>query len=138
MYTNEPSVRNAGGFSYARKEMPMPYKPKKPCAYSGCVHLTHGRFCEEHTKQEAQRYNRYDRNPESNKRYGRSWTKIRTAFLHAHPLCEMCREDGRLTPADLVHHKRKLTDGGTNDWCNLQALCSSCHSRLHGQQGDYF
>ena len=116
----------------------MPYKPKKPCAYSGCAHLTHGRFCEEHTKQEAQRYNRYERNPESNKRYGRSWAKIRAAFLHAHPLCEMCRDDGKLTAAELVHHKRKLTDGGTNDWRNLQALCSSCHSRLHGQQGDYF
>jgi 5-methylcytosine-specific restriction protein A len=116
----------------------MPYKPKKPCAYPGCPRLTGGRYCEEHAKQEARRYNRYERDPETNKRYGRSWTKIRAVFLQSHPLCEMCKAEGRLTPATLAHHKWKLTDGGTNDWSNLRALCSECHSRLHAQQGDYF
>lgn len=116
----------------------MPYKAKKPCAHPGCAKLTTGRYCEEHEKQEAKRYNRYDRDHESNKRYGRSWNRIRAAFLAANPLCELCKKDGRLTPSELVHHKRKLTDGGTNDWANLQALCSECHSRLHGRQGDYF
>jgi 5-methylcytosine-specific restriction protein A len=38
----------------------------------------------------------------------------------------------------LVHHKSRLTDGGTNDWTNLQALCREYHSRLHAKQGDYF
>lgn len=116
----------------------MPYKAKRPCAYLGCPKLTAGRYCENHTKAEAKRYNRYDRDPESNKRYGRSWARIRTAFLAAHPLCERCREEGRLTPAVMVHHKRRLIDGGTNDWNNLQALCSECHSRLHAESGDYF
>lgn len=116
----------------------MPYKPKKPCAHPGCAKLTAGRYCEEHQKQEAKRYNHCDRDPEANKRYGRSWNRIRTAFLSANPLCEVCKRDGRLTPAELVHHKRKLTDGGTNDWSNLQALCSECHSRLHAECGDYF
>jgi 5-methylcytosine-specific restriction protein A len=116
----------------------MPYKPKKPCAYPGCPRLTAGRYCEEHAKLEAKRYNRYERDPESNRRYGRSWGKIRAAFLAAHPLCEVCREEGRLTPAVLVHHKRRLTDGGTNDWSNLQALCQECHSKIHAERGDYF
>jgi 5-methylcytosine-specific restriction protein A len=116
----------------------MPYKPKKPCAYPGCPNLTASRYCEQHTKQEAKRYNHNDRDAESNKRYGRSWARIRTAFLSANPLCELCKRDGRLTPAVLVHHKRKLTDGGTNDWANLEALCQECHSRLHAEQGDYF
>ena len=116
----------------------MPYKPKKPCAYPGCPKLTSGRYCEEHQKAEAKRYNHYERDPDSNKRYGRSWNRIRAAFLSANPLCEICTAEGRLRPAELVHHKRKLTNGGTNDWSNLQALCSECHSRLHSQQGDYF
>ncbi|HBL84711.1 MAG: HNH endonuclease [Clostridiales bacterium GWF2_38_85] len=116
----------------------MPYKPKKPCAYPCCPNLTNKRFCEEHTKAEAKRYNRYDRDPDSNKRYSGSWVKIRTAFLSAHPLCELCKAEGRLTPATLVHHKRKLTDGGNNDWSNLQALCLECHSRFHAERGDYF
>ncbi|WP_242984921.1 HNH endonuclease signature motif containing protein [Clostridium sp. 2-1] len=96
------------------------------------------RYCEEHAKLEAKRYNRYGRDPESNKRYGRSWAKIRAAYLSAHPLCEVCKAEGRLTPAELVHHRRRLTDGGTNDWSNLQALCQECHSRLHAERGDYF
>jgi 5-methylcytosine-specific restriction protein A len=110
----------------------------KPCAYPGCKNMTRGRYCEEHAKAEAKRYNRYDRDPESGKRYGRTWKQIRSAFLASHPLCEMCIEEGRLTPATLVHHKRKLTDGGTNDEDNLQALCLECHSRLHAENGDYF
>jgi 5-methylcytosine-specific restriction protein A len=116
----------------------VPYKAKKPCAYPGCRELTTARYCEGHAKAEAKRYNRYDRDPDSNKRYGRSWSKIRAAFLSANPLCEMCGEAGRLVPATLVHHKRKLTDGGTNDRDNLQSLCSECHSRLHAERGDYF
>ena len=116
----------------------MPYKPKKPCAHRGCKNLTNGRYCEEHAKEEAKRYNHFDRDPDANKRYGRRWARIRVAFLSANPLCELCVKDGRLTPAVLVHHKRKLNDGGTNDWANLQALCQECHSRLHAEQGDYF
>ena len=116
----------------------MPYKAKKPCAYRGCRELTSSRYCEAHTKQEAKRYNQSDRDPNSNKRYGRTWMQIRTAFLSANPLCVMCNREGRLTPAALAHHKVKLADGGSNDWENLQALCSSCHSALHSRNGDYF
>ena len=116
----------------------MPYKPKKPCACHGCRELTATRYCETHAKQEAKRYNKYDRNPESNKRYGGTWKQIRAAFLSANPLCEMCRNEDRLTPATVAHHKIKLTDGGTNDWNNMKALCQECHSRLHAKQRDYF
>ena len=116
----------------------MPYKPRKPCSHPGCRRLTTGRFCEEHAKAEAKRYNRYDRDPGTSKRYRGSWVRIRAAFLKANPLCESCKAEGRLTPAVLVHHQRKLTDGGTNDWLNLQALCQACHSRIHAKQGDYF
>jgi 5-methylcytosine-specific restriction protein A len=84
------------------------------------------------------RYNKFDRDPLSAKRYGSAWKKVRTAFLAEHPLCELCAGEERLTPAVLVHHKVKLTDGGTNDVSNLQALCGECHSRLHAEQGDYF
>jgi 5-methylcytosine-specific restriction protein A len=116
----------------------VPYKPKKPCAYPGCPKLTDGRYCDEHAKAEARRYNRYGRDPESARRYGRTWKKVRAAFLAAHPLCEMCAAEGRLTPATLVHHKVRLTDGGTGETENLQALCAECHSRLHAECGDYF
>lgn len=50
----------------------MPTKPKRPCSYPGCPRLTSGRFCEEHAKLEARRYEKYDRDPATRKRYGRA------------------------------------------------------------------
>ena len=38
----------------------MPRKPKRPCSYPGCPRLTDGRYCEEHAKLEAKRYEKYD------------------------------------------------------------------------------
>ncbi len=108
----------------------MPTKPKRPCGHTDTY------FCPAHTKAEQKRYNRHDRNPESNRCYGRAWRKIRDAFLSANPLCEMCSKTGRLTPATLAHHKTTLADGGCNSFDNLMALCHECHSRLHAEQGD--
>ena len=113
----------------------MPLKPKRPCSYPGCPELTDGRFCEAHAKKESQRYERYDRDPEKNKRYGSSWRKIRAAFIKANPLCVRCQQDGRLTPAREVHHIIPLRDGGTNDINNLMALCRSCHSEITAREG---
>jgi len=120
------------------EEIALPYKPMKPCKQQGCPNLTHNRYCEAHTKEESRRYERVGRDPNHGKHYGAAWNKIQKAFLAANPLCELCKQDGRLTPSELVHHKRKVRSAGTNDWDNLQALCSECHSRYHAQNGDYF
>ena len=53
----------------------MPRKPKRPCSYPGCPNLTDGRFCPEHEKMEAKRYERYDRDPNTKRRYGRAWKR---------------------------------------------------------------
>ncbi|MCL2577969.1 MAG: HNH endonuclease [Defluviitaleaceae bacterium] len=116
----------------------MPFKPRKPCAHPGCRELTSGRFCETHAKEVMKRYNQYSRDPNANKRYGRRWKRIQAAYISVNPLCEICKGESKLVPATTVHHKIKLTDGGTNAKENLQALCASCHSRLHVSEGDYF
>jgi len=108
----------------------MPYKPKRPCSYPGCSRLTDGRYCEEHRQIAERHYNKYQRDPDTNQRYGRAWRRIRARYIQAHPLCEQCQSEGRLTPAEEVHHIRPLTDGGTHDNRNLMALCKSCHSRI--------
>jgi 5-methylcytosine-specific restriction protein A len=108
----------------------MPYKPKRPCSYPGCGWLTDGRYCDEHRQSIDRQYNRYLRDPDTNKRYGRAWKKIRVRFLLRHPLCEQCRSEGKLMPAEEVHHILPLASGGTNDEGNLMALCKSCHSRI--------
>ena len=123
-------------FFCAKKVIALPYRAKKPCAYPGCPKLTNSRYCPEHERAEAQRYERYDRDPNTAKNYGSSWRRVRDRFLEAHPLCEICQKDGKLVPAVLVHHKIKITDGGANDDSNLAALCQFHHSQLHGKQGD--
>jgi len=117
----------------------MPYKSKKPCAYSGCSKLTATRYCPEHQRLVNQHYNKYQRDKNHNKRYGSGWERISKAYRRANPLCEKCKAEGKLVPSELVHHKVKLgADGGTNDPDNLESLCWSCHSRHHAKQGDNF
>jgi 5-methylcytosine-specific restriction protein A len=113
----------------------MPRKPKRPCSYPGCPNLTDGRFCEEHAREEAARYERYGRDPATRRRYGRTWRKARAAYIEAHPLCEVCEQEGRMTPAEEVHHIIPLADGGTNGDGNLMALCKSCHSKITASEG---
>ena len=113
----------------------MPKKPKRPCSYPGCPNLTDGRFCEKHQKQENRRYEKYDRSPEVKKRYGRAWKKIRDRHMAQYPLCEMCKKQGRLAPAEEVHHIKPLSMGGTNDDGNLMSLCKVCHSEITAKEG---
>ena len=108
----------------------MPKRPKRPCSYPGCRRLTDSRFCNEHKQVAEHQYNRYLRDPDTNKRYGRAWKKIRAYYIQVHPLCEQCEQEGRLTPAEEVHHILPLANGGTHDDDNLMALCKSCHSRI--------
>ncbi len=114
----------------------MPRKPKRPCSYPGCPRLTDGRYCEEHAKLEVKRYEKYDRDPAVRRRYGRAWKRIRDRYISAHPLCEECLKAGRMTPAEEVHHKLPLSQGGTHAESNLMALCKPCHSRITAEMGD--
>lgn len=114
----------------------MPRKPKRPCSHPGCPELTGERFCPEHSRQEVQRYERYDRDPDVKKRYGKDWQRIRERYVAGHPLCEACRDRGELTPTEEVHHILPLRDGGTHDEHNLMALCKACHSAISAREGD--
>ena len=108
----------------------MPYKPKSPCAHPGCPKLSDGRFCDAHAKQDAREYEKYRRDPETRKRYGRAWKRIRDRYIAKHPLCEQCEEAGQLTPSQEVHHIIPLSEGGTHEESNLKALCTPCHSGI--------
>lgn len=91
----------------------MPRKPKRPCSFPGCPNLTDGRFCEEHEKKENKRYERYDRNPATKRRYGRAWKRIRDSYAAEHPLCEQCMANGRYIATAEIHHRLPLSEGGT-------------------------
>ena len=114
----------------------MPRKPKRPCSTPGCPNITDGQYCEDHRVEERRRYDKYQRSSDVNKKYGRAWKRIRDRYAREHPLCEMCKEDGRLTPTDEVHHILPVSQGGTHDRSNLMSLCKSCHNKIHLELGD--
>ena len=113
----------------------MPRRPQRPCSYPGCPNRCDGQYCEEHAKVMSRHYNHFSRGYNSNERYGRAWRKIRDRYITAHPLCERCLTENRYTTADLVHHKKPLSEGGGNEESNLMSLCYSCHEKEHGGRG---
>ena len=115
---------------------PMPTKPKRPCSYPGCPNLTDGQYCADHVAIARRQYNKYERSPDINKKYGRAWKRIRDRHISQHPLCEVCKENGRLVPAEEVHHKKPISQGGTHARENLMSLCRSCHTKIHHEIGD--
>jgi len=114
----------------------MPRKAKRPCAYPGCPRLSDGRYCEEHQRLVAKDYNQHQRSPDVNKTYGREWRRVRKLYAEAHPLCEQCLKEGRLTPVEEVHHILPVSQGGTHSVTNLMSLCQSCHTKIHLELGD--
>ena len=113
----------------------MPKRPKKPCSYPGCPKLTERRYCEGHEKTMNDRYNRYERPYDTSVRYGTEWRKVRNRYIKAHPLCEECRKNGRLTSATEVHHILPINHGGTHEEANLMALCKPGHTRITAESG---
>ena len=108
-----------------------PHQPKHPCSHPGCPALTHDQYCVTHAAIHAKHYEQYERDPNTWKRYGSAWRKVRAAYLSEHPLCEMCEKESKLVPAEHVHHIVEVSEGGSNDWSNLCAICKSHHSSLH-------
>lgn len=110
----------------------MPHKPKRPCRYSGCPNLTadSSGYCNAHKSLQVNHYNKYFRPYKNSERYGYQWRKLRSCFLAANPLCELCKQEGKFVEATEVHHIKPLADGGTNNFENLMPLCKSCHSKI--------
>lgn len=113
----------------------MPRKPAGPCRVQGCPGRdAGGGYCEEHQglrpKPKPHKWE-----PEYNRRYNGYWRKLREQYILAHPLCEECLKQGIAKPATEVHHRVPLSEGGKHTIDNLESLCKSCHSRLHGFTG---
>ena len=124
------------GFSYAQGGETMPKKPLRPCSHPGCPNLCEGQFCEQHRVEERRKYDKYERSSDVNRKYGRAWKRIRDRYAAEHPLCELCLKEGRLTPAQEVHHILPVSKGGTHARDNLMSLCQSCHTKIHHDLGD--
>lgn len=71
------------------------------------------------------------------------WVHLRKEILTAHPLCQECEKEGRIEAATEVHHVRPVEEAVNMadkrqrmyDPHNLQALCHSCHVKIHTAAG---
>ena len=68
----------------------------------------------------------------------RAWKECRAAYIKSvGGLCERCRQAGRITAGEEVHHKIRLDARTVNDprvaldWANLELLCEDCHKAEH-------
>ncbi len=56
------------------------------------------------------------------------WTKLSRRWRQAHPLCEECKRQGRITPAQCVDHIVPFPIcKDFYDESNLQSLCARCN-----------
>ena len=70
----------------------------------------------------------------------KTWQRCRDAYMrYCGGLCERCKEEGKIVPADIVHHKEHLSLQNFKDpsvaynFDNLEALCQDCHNAEHFQ-----
>lgn len=109
----------------------MPYRPKKPCRHPGCANLTDGRYCEEHISC----------HPEvtrsaTKRGYGSKWRTSSKAYLREHPLCEICKRNGKYVQATVVDHIKPHRGDNKLFWdkSNCQSLCKNCHDKKTGKE----
>lgn len=118
-------------------------KALKVCMKPGCNNLTRNKYCEIHIKKEEaeqqKRYDRINRNQKAREFYrSKEWFKVRSKRMKIDfGLCVKCRAEGRLTKANVVHHKEELLKRWDKrlDLDNLESLCHACHNKIHGGGG---
>lgn len=119
---------------------------KKFCAKAGCSNLCEidQKYCSVHSYLElqlkSQRHKDYDQSIRHKRDkqvtefyHSREWLAVRLqALIRDHYLCQECFRQKKITPADMVHHKKPVKPY----WhlrlvaSNLESLCNSCHNRM--------
>lgn len=64
------------------------------------------------------------------------WKRVKTlALVRDKGLCQWCMREGRIRPADVVHHIAEVKQEWNKrlDINNLVSLCHECHNRHHGR-----
>jgi len=107
----------------------MPLRPSAPCHMPGCpARAVRRGYCEAHALQAETRYlvaHPDGRASAAARGYDQKWRRVRAAFLKAHPRCMWPGCDALATDVD---HMLPKSQGGSDSWSNLQALCHPHHS----------
>jgi 5-methylcytosine-specific restriction protein A len=119
----------------------MPTKTLTSCRQPGCPgYAQHRGFCEKHQTVVRQRYRDYNQNqrdPVTTRRLNSAeYKQARIDFLRASPLCALCLEAGRYTPASVLDHIAPHGGDAALFWdqMNWQGLCNRCHGGKTGEE----
>jgi 5-methylcytosine-specific restriction protein A len=100
----------------------------------GCQHpsrcgdrATKGNYCAAHAKQRASTYEA-QRGSAAERGYDHRWAKISSAVLQEEPICRDPFGRGCSKASAHADHIIPKRQGGSDARCNLQGLCSGCHS----------
>lgn len=67
----------------------------------------------------------------------KAWKSLRLEALQRdNYLCVECLKNGKITPADTVHHIKplRIDQTGAEDLNNLETVCRACHNKLHRER----
>lgn len=65
------------------------------------------------------------------------WKRIRAAKLAKNPYCECDQCAGKMNPAHMVDHIKRIEEGGSmTDFGNLQSMSNSCHARKSARESN--
>lgn len=94
--------------------------------------MTSERFCAEHARQEKEHYDSTRRNSHQ-RGYNKIWQKVRNVKINKDPLCEECLKQGKIVPADVVHHIIPINERPNLRLVieNLISLCITHHEEIH-------
>jgi 5-methylcytosine-specific restriction protein A len=69
-------------------------------------------------------------------RYPPGWAKLSLLYRKENPLCEVCADQGKATPATEVHHIIPVRQNWSLslDRSNLISVCRRCHEELEKEQ----
>lgn len=113
----------------------MPDLPRPKCKVPTCLERAEKKssLCLEHQREHYKDVNKgHDYDPFYQSAL---WRKVRLRQLAEFPMCALCLQRNRVSPASVVDHiiPRKL--GGKNfEKGNLQSLCKPCHDQKRGRE----
>lgn len=114
----------------------MPRRAGSACTRRGCSGIVHDGVCTvcgPRVKQWRQATDER-RGSYRDRGYNAKWDRVREQYINAHPMCERCLEENRVTMAAIVHHIVPLVDGGALlDEANMMAVCTRCHGAIHAE-----
>ena len=110
----------------------MPDRPPRICRAPACRKGTTHKsgYCEEHQANQKSWSNR-----KGSGRGGRPWRRLREQVMNRDNwVCQVCLENGRVTPATQVDHIIPKSRGGSDSPSNLRAICGPCHKVKTAQE----